>query len=1305
MNCLGRLYIFILFVAGHSGIYADTFFVTNFGDSLAPGSIGSLRKAVYLANINPGPDNILFAVGDTLKLTAGAISITDEVFIDGYGYAITLTSDQPSLDTIFTVKAANTTITRFNFTAARFAVCVQAPNVIISANIFTGCNIAIFLLQSGASILNNQFGVTSGDDVVTNFMGVDDASAGYHTIRGNRFAASQFTDIRLGTGFAENTGRGSLIVGNKFGFNSANAAIIDTVYGNSALFVYGNANKIGDGTYAGRNVIGSYTTPVYLIGDSTFVAGNFFGLYPDGKTPAKPPFGAITIDPGNYTQIGNGTTAGRNIFGYAANAVDMMFSHHCSFLGNYFGTDSTGNAPGNVSFGIGITGGSFTQIGNGTPGGRNIFWASTDGVNITSTSANNMIYGNYFGLGANGSTSFAGNSGISNSSDNLTVGDGTASGVNYFTGMMSSAIVNSGKNFTLNRNVIGLAADGTTLKANASGLFQSGSGGIIRNNVFAGQVTLGSGISLNADSNIIESNLIGTDINGTASYGFDRGINIYGRHNRIGNGSPNGRNYIVGGLINIQLGFFAHSDTNWVSGNYIGLGKNGNAIRSAAFGGTGVFIDSSKNTVLTNNVIGGSSGHGITINRSSGVLIQNNLIGTDSNGIGAQSNDGAGVLINFRCSRVAVNNNTIAYNGFYGLYLEDADSDSIRWSQNLIFKNVNGGILKVDAGSQKGIQPPRIWGGLTSGTIWGKSAPNAKIEVFMDSTGLTQARYYAGATTATPSGDWAFHTGEVHVGHTFTAIQDSAANSSVFSNRIDVTATADLFAKHHSPDAFFPMGNVHIGDSLILPIRFYSEGGSLISGFSVLHSTPFQFIGPSIDTLDILHPDTLLGFIKFKPTAIGNFIDTIRATYDVRKLDVYITGTGVNRVLSTGAIGSFSDARIGDSSSASVTIKAPQSPVSVTAISLEKGTHFKILPWVLPVTITSDSLILTIRFKPLVEGILTDTVNIFHNGAGSPIRLPLSGIGLENISPILSIGVLRSTILKDQVEIYGTSNEGLSFVVIRVNNSNKATTAVSGSTRIFSTDHKMLSAGVLSLNFAGTDSAGNRGEVSKNYDVGELTKNRWMTLTSSSVELRQLKNYTGSGGYVFLSTQESREIKSDKRYIRSVEVIMTEAVSLKLAMNYYKEDIQFIQQEFGCFDAQKLSIQEISSVHAGMNVSTEHEKIAATIYRSGLYALVYDPVKVIIPQKLELTQNYPNPFNPSTTIRFGLPEDGKIRLVIYNILGQTITTLISENKPAGYHEVFWDGKNNRGEPVSSGIYLYRLETGKGTISKKMLLIK
>ncbi|MCB0279904.1 MAG: fibronectin type III domain-containing protein, partial [Calditrichaeota bacterium] len=111
----------------------------------------------------------------------------------------------------------------------------------------------------------------------------------------------------------------------------------------------------------------------------------------------------------------------------------------------------------------------------------------------------------------------------------------------------------------------------------------------------------------------------------------------------------------------------------------------------------------------------------------------------------------------------------------------------------------------------------------------------------------------------------------------------------------------------------------------------------------------------------------------------------------------------------------------------------------------------------------------------------------------------------------------------------------------------------------------------------------------------------------------------------------------------------------------------------------------------------------------GRFRLIYDAnrrISNLVPNDYALKQNYPNPFNPSTTVVYDLPHDGHVQLIIYNILGQQIRQLVNEDQlAAGNKTVHWDGRDQSGKPVASGVYIYQLLTREYSASKRMLLVK
>jgi hypothetical protein len=107
----------------------------------------------------------------------------------------------------------------------------------------------------------------------------------------------------------------------------------------------------------------------------------------------------------------------------------------------------------------------------------------------------------------------------------------------------------------------------------------------------------------------------------------------------------------------------------------------------------------------------------------------------------------------------------------------------------------------------------------------------------------------------------------------------------------------------------------------------------------------------------------------------------------------------------------------------------------------------------------------------------------------------------------------------------------------------------------------------------------------------------------------------------------------------------------------------------------------------------------------GRYQPDYSVFTHLLPTEFKLNQNYPNPFNPTTTISYDLPQASHVKLEIYNVLGQHVTTLIEAYQEPGRHQVMWDSRGSRGQPVASGVYLYRLTTDAYVDIRKMLLVK
>ena len=96
---------------------------------------------------------------------------------------------------------------------------------------------------------------------------------------------------------------------------------------------------------------------------------------------------------------------------------------------------------------------------------------------------------------------------------------------------------------------------------------------------------------------------------------------------------------------------------------------------------------------------------------------------------------------------------------------------------------------------------------------------------------------------------------------------------------------------------------------------------------------------------------------------------------------------------------------------------------------------------------------------------------------------------------------------------------------------------------------------------------------------------------------------------------------------------------------------------------------------------------------------------IVFPEVFALRQNYPNPFNPVTTIAYDIPEIANVRIDMYNILGQKVRTLVNGTHQPGMYHVRWNGTNDFGNPVSSGMYFYRISSEEFISVKKLVLMK
>ena len=109
--------------------------------------------------------------------------------------------------------------------------------------------------------------------------------------------------------------------------------------------------------------------------------------------------------------------------------------------------------------------------------------------------------------------------------------------------------------------------------------------------------------------------------------------------------------------------------------------------------------------------------------------------------------------------------------------------------------------------------------------------------------------------------------------------------------------------------------------------------------------------------------------------------------------------------------------------------------------------------------------------------------------------------------------------------------------------------------------------------------------------------------------------------------------------------------------------------------------------------------------QNSVFDALSNDINEIIPSIFALHQNYPNPFNPSTSIEYDLPSDAYTVVTVFDVMGKHVKTLINKNQDAGFKTVRWDAKNDKGENVSAGMYIYQIKSGANVASKKMILLR
>lgn len=597
--------VVLIQAAGTARLQAATFTVINNADS----GPGSLRVAISNANFVVGTDLINFAIPGTGPFTVNLATVL------------------PSLLEPVTIDGT---------TQAGYS---GKPLIALDGVAAAGHGSGIYILTSNSVVKGLSITRFQRDGIRIESFG--------NVIQGNYIGTGPFGTNTLGNG------NGAAGVG--------------------GIMIAAGRNLIGGTNAADRNVIsGGNRHGIFLLSagaTSNSIQGNYIGVDFSGTKRLGNANNGIAVASGATRNLIGGTNAGeRNIIsGNTQSGVFLLDNATTgnAIQGNFIGTDATGSAVlSNASDGITISGAISNLIGGNLTAARNVISGNNGrGIIISgSGSRNNLVQGNYIGTDVTGTAKLPNRfSGVEmfNVRSN-TIGGVEAAARNLISGNLLSGVSITDSNSTGNLvlgNFIGTDASGSnTLGNSRSGVFISG---VISNTVGgleAGARNVISGNNENgilitdarARGNLIQGNLVGTDLNGTRRVANGAsGVRIESPANILGGTNAGARNVISGNASSGVFLYLSSASNNVIQGNFIGTTADGSAALTNSFAGIGL-TNAPANLIGgtipgAGNLISGNDLNGIYLQgRANGNVFQGNYIGTDVTGMNPIAN-GAGL--------------------------------------------------------------------------------------------------------------------------------------------------------------------------------------------------------------------------------------------------------------------------------------------------------------------------------------------------------------------------------------------------------------------------------------------------------------------------------------------------------------------------------------------------------------------------------------------------------------------------------------------------------------------------------------
>ncbi|KAA3611041.1 MAG: T9SS C-terminal target domain-containing protein [Calditrichaeota bacterium] len=346
---------------------------------------------------------------------------------------------------------------------------------------------------------------------------------------------------------------------------------------------------------------------------------------------------------------------------------------------------------------------------------------------------------------------------------------------------------------------------------------------------------------------------------------------------------------------------------------------------------------------------------------------------------------------------------------------------------------------------------------------------------------------------------------------------------------------------------------------------------------------------------------------------------------------------------------------------------------------------------------------------------VTTTIPFTADGIVGSIENPHSFAGIDEVAPEIRSAFLYSTEpgLADHVRLYITSSELLKEapLVRAVSPTGKedafAAEVFDSGENIYLAKYHVQEYGENTFYILASDLSENLTQDVRKLSVNQISlgKSSLISLNENTSIKLSPASFNANGNFYgeYYKAEKEELEKNMMRISQNMTFSASSTVDEGFTVKYDLKEIDIPEEEKRKIGLYRLDKENGEWVFIGGQ--GENNQLMQLANQTGTFAVFYDSDRIPIPKQFRLYQNFPNPFNPVTTIRFDLPKEQNVSLNIYNVLGQKVKQLLNQKLDAGYHKTEWNGLNEHGVKVASGIYIYQIKAGKKLINKKMILIK